>query len=266
MESGIRGTVAVVLAQAAQLDLFSLFHWDSAQLLEAVRFATPVMLLDAALLLPSYSTLGRQLGRRKPEPQALQQGQGKEQQQGQQGQQEQEREVWMPVQTLGVLSSLQATSKALHDHQVFSRRCAVFFVFCRFSVQMWWMLLVPARGGGAARSAPACFAHSRFQAMPARLARLHTSPQQAGGPRGSPLALTLALAPPLARRYSLCGLPLLPTQLGLELLAQASEELLARGVLLSLGASEWLLRFLRSLPAAPSSACCTRACLDCSSA
>jgi hypothetical protein len=172
MESGIRGTVAVVLAQAAQLDLFSLFHWDSVELLEAVRCATPVMLLDAALLLPSYGTLGRQLARRKPEPQALQQQQGQEQ--GQQQEQQQEgkaQEVWLPVQALGIWSNLQATSKALHEHQVFSRRCAASLQAC-CSRRMLRRRRRSSPGPGRPSPPP-----------PAR---------QAGGPRAAPRAARVA--------------------------------------------------------------------------
>jgi hypothetical protein len=266
LESGIRGTVAVVLANAAQLDLFSMFHWsDTDQIVQAVEWAIPVMLLDAALLLPSYGLWSKQLAGSSQQQQQQRQRQQQQQQPEQQQEQHQqaagekkEGELWVPVQSLSTWMSLQAVSAALHEHQQFARRWGP----KASAVQCSAVQCSAVQCSAVQCSAVQCSA-VQCSADDASCATFHTTPCQPPGPPHRP-AYAAKLLPPWqhptcmacslpthphththayqptrpACRYSLAGLPFMPTQAGLEVLAQASEELLARGALLTLTAGE----------------------------
>ncbi|PNH08029.1 hypothetical protein TSOC_005466, partial [Tetrabaena socialis] len=54
--SGLVGTAAVVLGKAAGVDLWSAFRWAPDDLALACAIMVPLQLLNAALLLPSYSS------------------------------------------------------------------------------------------------------------------------------------------------------------------------------------------------------------------
>lgn len=55
---GVYGTIAVAVAAATGIDAFGNFHWDADHAQLGLALFTPIMLLDAAMLLPDYATTG----------------------------------------------------------------------------------------------------------------------------------------------------------------------------------------------------------------
>lgn len=54
--TGLVGSAAIFLAWASHIDLFNSFKWEAADIQTALQYLIPLQIINAAILLPSYSS------------------------------------------------------------------------------------------------------------------------------------------------------------------------------------------------------------------